>query len=657
MIQTQLIKAATQATPADSGITLPGLTQEGAEPLQGDSKAAFADAMALAQLVDKGAVATPVSDDVLTALAPDAKSLAVAEEATSSTQHKADKAKASETDLPPDDFLQQLQASLRQDTSLTLPAAAPMTQALPVATDGNDLPPESPSLTDGGKPAPTPGAAGREIATQQALLQQAGEGNCTQVSALADKENSTNEPGKGAQAIAATANALPINRPEDAVSADTLPISRLADAASANALPINQLEDAAVDAGTPVDPEPASSKPTVLPLSGEERAALLAKVVATSQAPEPRSAAAQVTGEPQKQMASEAAVNGVGAQTPHAVQVGAAKAFGEGLVRMDAGVSDGVEASTDAATEDGSKPRMAAPEQPEQESSPAQTTGVSKPDASAGEAHSAAPLARAADPEPVLTAPQQTLARHESQGPQASLTALLAGIQQMEAEPAVAVGAAVELKPAAQKSKLDELGKQLGMEVGGTEPSEGSQPLQQTQTSDGKPATELSTRREPQSLPHLKLATPEAPAQLHQKVNLMLADKLQQAEIQLDPLGLGKMKIQIQMGADSQANVHFVVQHGQTREMLEQAMPRLRDMLAGQGIQLGQTQVQQQAQHQGQPSQQQSQGQSTFNGQEQRGQQGSGSFGGNGQGEGEHVTRTLSLLVESTNDAGIDFYA
>lgn len=645
MIQTQLIKAANQATPADSGITLPGLTQEGTEPLQGDSKAAFADAMALAQLVDKGAVATPVSDDALTALAPDAKSLAVAEEATSSTQHKADKAKASETDLPPDDFLQQLQASLRQDTSLTLPAAAPVTQALPVATDGNDLPPESPSLTDGGKPAPTPGAAGREIATQQALLQQAGEGNCTQVSALADKENSTNEPGKGAQAITANANAnaLPINRPEDAVSADTLPISRL--------------EDAAVDAGTSVDPEPASSKPTVLPLSGEERAALLAKVVATSQTTEPLIAAAQVTGEPQKQMASEAAVNGVGAQAPHAVQAGAAKAFGEGLVRMDAGVTDGVEASTDAATEDGSKPRMAAPEQPEQESSPAQTTGVSKPDASTGAAHSAAPLARAADPEPVLTAPQQTLARHESQGPQASLTALSAGIQQMEAEPAVAVGAAVELKPAAQKSRLDELGKQLGMEVGGTEPSEGSQPLQQTQTSDGKPAAELSTRREPQSLPHLKLATPEAPAQLHQKVNLMLADKLQQAEIQLDPLGLGKMKIQIQMGADSQANVHFVVQHGQTREMLEQAMPRLRDMLAGQGIQLGQTQVQQQAQHQGQPSQQQSQGQSTFNGQEQRGQQGSGSFGGNGQGEGEHVTRTLSLLVESTNDAGIDFYA
>lgn len=75
------------------------------------------------------------------------------------------------------------------------------------------------------------------------------------------------------------------------------------------------------------------------------------------------------------------------------------------------------------------------------------------------------------------------------------------------------------------------------------------------------------------NLPHLKLADPEAPAQLHQKVNLMLADKLQQAEIQLDPLGLGKMKIQIQIDSSNQANVHFVVQHGQTREMLSRPCP------------------------------------------------------------------------------------
>ena len=734
MIQTQLIKAATQATPADSGILLPGLTQEGTEPLQGDSKAAFADAMALAQQVDKGAIATPVSDDALTALAPDAKSLAAVEEATPSTQHKADKAKASETDLPPDDFLQQLQASLRQDTSLTLPAAAPVTQALPVTTDGNDLPPESQVLTDASKPAPTQGAAGREAAAQQALSQQMGEGSNTKGSGQPDKAIVRSEPGKGAQVI--SASATPASASPQAISQ-----------------PMGEV--VAADADKSADPAPASPKPVTPPLSGEERAALLAKVITSPPAAEPERTGAQepatngtgtqtphvvqagaaktfgeglakvITSPPaaepertgaqvtdtsqkqgasepavkgtgaqtphavqagaaktlgeglakvittppaaepehtgtqatdtsQKQGASEPAVNGAGAHTPHTVQAGAAKAFGEGLVKVETDVTGSVDASTNTATEGDNKPRTAAQEQ---EAKPAQSAGANKPDASAGASgsHSAAPVVKAAEPDPVMAAPQQVLARHESQGPQAPLTALSAGIQQMEAEPAVAVRAAAELKQPDLKPKLGEQGKQAVLETKAAEQSETAASVQsaQTQVSDSKPTAEVAARRDAQNLPHLKLATPEAPTQLHQKVNLMLADKLQQAEIQLDPLGLGKMKIQIQMGADSQANVHFVVQHGQTREMLEQAMPRLRDMLAGQGIQLGQTQVQQQ----GQPSQQQPQGQSAFNGQEQRGQQGSGSFGGNGQGEGEHATRTLSLLVESTNDAGIDFYA
>lgn len=259
-----------------------------------------------------------------------------------------------------------------------------------------------------------------------------------------------------------------------------------------------------------------------------------------------------------------------------------------------------------------------------------------------------------ADPE--LTAQQQVLASSESQGPQASLSALSAGIKQMEGNedresPKVRTEVKVDVK-----QKVAEFGKGS---TPGTESSphdsnhsqqvqQNSQP--QAPNSDSKPTVDIAARRDPQNLPHLKLANPEAPAQLHQKVNLMLADKLQQAEIQLDPLGLGKMKIQIQIGADSQANVHFVVQHGQTREMLEQAMPRLRDMLAGQGIQLGQTVVQQQ-------SQQQSQGQSAFAGQGQQGQKESGSFAETGQTEAEVTAAGRRLLMESTNDSGIDFYA
>jgi len=160
--------------------------------------------------------------------------------------------------------------------------------------------------------------------------------------------------------------------------------------------------------------------------------------------------------------------------------------------------------------------------------------------------------------------------------------------------------------------------------------------------------------------PRLTLASQQAPAELHQKVNVMLTDKLQQAEIQLDPLGLGKMKIQIQIGQDQQASVQFVVQHGQTRELLEQSLPRLREMLAGQGIVLGQTQVQQQA---AQPSSHSSplpsqpQPHTAFGGQGQQDRRGDGHAAGHGQAEGEVSTLTLNLHPDSANDGGIDFYA
>ena len=352
-------------------------------------------------------------------------------------------------------------------------------------------------------------------------------------------------------------------------------------------------------------------------------------------------------------------------------QAGAARSFGEGLVKV--GLDSQVAAQGDAPNAAGNQPREASTRdgltgttgdgrpgsaQDAPESKPVQAVrleqNTTKPEQNTAQTGSPSPAAApVSTPEPTLAAPQQILARQESQGPQASLTALSAGIQQMESAPAM-VKVAAEFKKSDMKGSLDDVGKPGGVETKGAGQTDATASLQPAQTAAGesKPAAELAARREPQSLPHLKLATPEAPVQLHQKVNLMLTDQLQQAEIQLDPLGLGKMKIQIQLDASSQASVHFVVQHGQTREMLEQAMPRLRDMLAGQGIQLGQTLVQQQPQQQSQQQAQQ-QGQSAFGGQ---GQQGGGFNGGQSQ-EGEGTARSLSLLVESANDAGIDFYA
>ena len=192
------------------------------------------------------------------------------------------------------------------------------------------------------------------------------------------------------------------------------------------------------------------------------------------------------------------------------------------------------------------------------------------------------------------------------------------------------------------------------MEVGGTRAEEGSQPLQQTQTSDGKPAAELSTRREPQSLPPPSWPPLEAPGPVAPEVK---PDAGGQAAAGGDParpqcLWQDEDPDPSWTPPSQAANVHFVVQHGcDPKEMLEQAIAAAAGHAGRAGIQLGQTVVQQQAQRQ---SQQQSQGQSAFTGQEQQGQQGSGSFAVTARG-GEHAARTLSLLVESTNDTGIDF--
>lgn len=591
MIETKLNLAPSQAIPADGALSPLLLAGgEGKDLSLADGKAAFADAMARAQLLGQGPSASQGGDEAQAAATLDAKSLASAE--ATGDQELPTKTPSDEVELPPEDFLQQLQASLRQDVSLVVPPALPP-QEVTATVDGNDLPPES---------HPVSQAAGPVTA-----------GTVPASPVVAD--------GQGAEAI-------PLENEENGLAAGKGQPSEPQESEQATA----EDKPAAPKAGQPADAVATE------PLSGEARAALLAKVVAGEAAPAPASQGPVAGTKPSDPVFHDEQISAAFATT--------ARAFDAGVVRVEP--QGGAQATPEPGTASGEGDKA----------SPAGDAREAKPSAAPRAetaASGTAPQPAPSSPDPVLTAPQQTLARHESQGPQASLTALSAGIQQMEAEPAVAVGAAVELKPAAQKSRLDELGKQLGIEAKGTELSEGSQPLQHAQTSDGKPAAEVSARREPQSLPHLKLATPEAPAQLHQKVNLMLADKLQQAEIQLDPLGLGKMKIQIQMDASSQANVHFVVQHGQTREMLEQAMPRLRDMLAGQGIQLGQTVVQQQAQQQGQQQQGQppSQGQSGFGGQGQQG----GGFAGGDQPEGEGRARTLSLLVESTNDAGIDFYA
>jgi flagellar hook-length control protein FliK len=105
----------------------------------------------------------------------------------------------------------------------------------------------------------------------------------------------------------------------------------------------------------------------------------------------------------------------------------------------------------------------------------------------------------------------------------------------------------------------------------------------------------------------INLAKPEAHLQLAEKVRWMVNTNNLIAEIRLDPAELGSMQVKVALKAES-ASVSFVVQSHQTRDALESATPKLREMLAEKGIELGQSTVRQDSQpkqdNQGQAQQQ-----------------------------------------------------
>ncbi|MFQ2183160.1 flagellar hook-length control protein FliK [Aeromonas veronii] len=603
-----------------------------------DSKGDFATLIAKARNSEQGAAeATQGGNHVRSAKSLATESASPKEETGKEQDPDADN-KVEE--VPATDFLLRLQDSLKLDTSLVTPQLAVAAQQSATAVDGNPLPQEG--ELEGiafDESEQTPAAA--RIANQLA-------GQTGAQSPLATTAQSTLET---------------------TVSSSAARVVAQGDASAA--VLSSEGEDAATTADGQTG-EKASAKGETLgadgkqtkPLTGAERMAQLAKVLpvdeSASTTKSAESLATKEAGDSKSDPAASNALTNKGQATQAATQGAALKAFNEALKQPEVGTAKATAEGSGATGKgaekgaaEGSQQPATAANQGSAQVATAQSVAESAAAQSSVTTNATTPTDNAAAP--VMVAPQQVLAQAESQGPQAPLSTISAGIKQMEVTGTDEVRKAVSLEV---KPKAGEAEKSLvaATSSGESSPSQTVQHGQNSQTqpqvADSRaPAAETTLRREPQNLPHLKLASQEAPAELHQKVNVMLAEKLQQAEIQLDPLGLGKMKIQIQMGADSQANVHFVVQHGQTREMLEQAMPRLRDMLAGQGIQLGQTQVQQQSQ------QQQQQGQPTFNGQGQQGQSSGQPRSGNGLVEGELTTSNPSLLVESTNGSGIDFYA
>jgi flagellar hook-length control protein FliK len=85
-------------------------------------------------------------------------------------------------------------------------------------------------------------------------------------------------------------------------------------------------------------------------------------------------------------------------------------------------------------------------------------------------------------------------------------------------------------------------------------------------------------------------------AGLGERLMFMSQNGVQSAQLKLHPEYLGPLDVRIQI-EDDVAQVWFGAQHGQTREALEAALPRLREMFAEQGIQLAHADVESQQQH------------------------------------------------------------
>ncbi|AGP96589.1 flagellar hook-length control protein FliK [Alteromonas mediterranea] len=138
----------------------------------------------------------------------------------------------------------------------------------------------------------------------------------------------------------------------------------------------------------------------------------------------------------------------------------------------------------------------------------------------------------------------------------------------------------------------------------------------------------------------------EGQQQLNEKIRWMVNARNTMAEIRLDPPELGSMQVRVNVAGDA-ASVSFVVQSQQAKDALAEAMPKLRDMLSEQGIELGDAEVRK------------DNSSNNEHGQQLAGEanQGRGERGENDGLDEMEGTRVIEQPVTRAAKGGIDFYA
>jgi flagellar hook-length control protein FliK len=117
---------------------------------------------------------------------------------------------------------------------------------------------------------------------------------------------------------------------------------------------------------------------------------------------------------------------------------------------------------------------------------------------------------------------------------------------------------------------------------------------QLTGTSNATPVSAPAARLEGNNTTPIRIETPVSHAnwsnELGNKLTWMATAQRQQADLVLNPPQLGRIEVSLTISGD-QASAIFVSPNAEVRELLEGSLPRLREILSGAGIQLGQAQV------------------------------------------------------------------
>ncbi len=116
-------------------------------------------------------------------------------------------------------------------------------------------------------------------------------------------------------------------------------------------------------------------------------------------------------------------------------------------------------------------------------------------------------------------------------------------------------------------------------------------------TPPSQPQTAAQTTLPTQTSLSASVQSPNWPGQLGQQlVQFARLGGEQQVEMRLNPAELGPLSVTLKM-TEQGAQAQFLASHAQVRQVLEQAIPQLREALAEQGITLGETSVGEQRRH------------------------------------------------------------